>query len=167
MRQPGSCALALCDGDALSQRSGLKLHTSHYTLHTSHLHFTLHTSSHLISSELSSPHLSSSRLISSHLISSHMSSKFFSTAQLEHCSTLLISSKLLSIHLSSSACHKAFTATEKSLAHKNHCKENLDAATTMRSADTDLRNTEELRATASEIAAPQPDLDAKAEKRRF
>ena len=96
-----------------------------------------------------------------------MSSKFFSTAQLEHCSTLLISSKLLSIHLSSSACHKAFTAREKSLAHKNHCKENLDAATTMRSADTDLRNTEELRATASEIAAPQPDLDAKAKKRRF
>ena len=34
---------------------------------------------------------------------------------------------------------------------------NLDAATTMWSADTELRNTIELRATASEIAAPKPD----------
>jgi len=40
----------------------------------------------------------------------------------------------------------------------------LDAATTMRSADTELRNTIKLRATASEIAAPQSDLDAKAKK---
>ena len=39
--------------------------------------------------------------------------------------------------------------------------------TTMRSADTELQNTLELRATVSEIAAPKPDLDAKAEKRRF
>ena len=44
---------------------------------------------------------------------------------------------------------------------------NLDAATTMRSAETELQNTIELRATASEIAAPKPDLDAKAGKRRF
>ena len=35
----------------------------------------------------------------------------------------------------------------------------------MRSADTALRNTIELRATASEIAAPKPDLDAKAKKK--
>ena len=35
---------------------------------------------------------------------------------------------------------------------------------TMRPADTALRNTKELRATASEIAAPKPDLDAKAKK---
>ena len=35
------------------------------------------------------------------------------------------------------------------------------------SADTALRNTMKLRATASEIAAPKPDLDAKAKKRRF
>ena len=39
--------------------------------------------------------------------------------------------------------------------------------TTMRSADTELQTTIELRATVSEIAAPKPDLDAKAEKRRF
>ena len=44
---------------------------------------------------------------------------------------------------------------------------NLDAATTMQSAETELQNTKEPRATASEIAAPKPDLDAKAEKRRF
>ena len=37
----------------------------------------------------------------------------------------------------------------------------------MRSADTELQSTIELRATVSEIAPPKPDLDAKAEKRRF
>ena len=37
----------------------------------------------------------------------------------------------------------------------------------MRSAETELQNTIELRATASETAAPKPDLDAKAAKRRF
>ena len=81
VRQSGSCARALCDGDALLQ-SGLEtphstLHTSHCTLQTSHFAFTLHTphfiSSHLISSELFSPHLSSSHLISSLLIC-HLSS---------------------------------------------------------------------------------------------
>ena len=35
----------------------------------------------------------------------------------------------------------------------------------MRSAETELQNTIELRATASAIAAPKPDLDAKAEKK--
>jgi len=35
----------------------------------------------------------------------------------------------------------------------------------MRSAETELQNTKELRATASEIAAPKPDPDAKAEKK--
>ena len=38
---------------------------------------------------------------------------------------------------------------------------------TMRSAETELQNTIELRATASEIVAPKPDLDARAKKRRF
>ena len=48
-----------------------------------------------------------------------------------------------------------------------HQASNLDAAITMRSAETELQNTIELRATVSEIAAPKPDLDAKAEKRQF
>ena len=46
-------------------------------------------------------------------------------------------------------------------------RSNLDAAITMRSAKTELQNTIELRATGSEIAAPKPDLNAKAKKRRF
>ena len=47
-------------------------------------------------------------------------------------------------------------------------RSNLDAAITMRSAETELQNTIELRATASEIVAPKPDdLDARAKKRRF
>ena len=44
---------------------------------------------------------------------------------------------------------------------------NPDAAITMRSAETQLQNTIELRATASEIVAPKPDLDARAEKVEF
>ena len=106
------------------------LETPHSTLHSSHCHsshftlrtYTSHSTLHLFSSELFSPHLSSSHLISSHLfLICHLSS----TAQPEHCSTFLISSKLLSTHLSSSACHKAFAARDKSLAHKNECAEKL------------------------------------------
>ena len=44
-------------------------------------------------------------------------------------------------------------------------RSNLDAAITMRSAKTELQNTIELRATGSEIAAPKPDLDARAKKK--
>ena len=46
-------------------------------------------------------------------------------------------------------------------------RSNLDTAITMRSAETELQNTKELRATASEIAAPKPDLDAKRKKDNF
>ena len=53
------------------------------------------------------------------------------------------------------------------ITHAAAAPSNLDAAITMRSAETELQNTIELRATASEIAAPKPDLDAKATKRRF
>ena len=44
---------------------------------------------------------------------------------------------------------------------------NLDAAIPLRSANTALQNTIELRATATQSAAPKPNLDDKAEKRRF
>ena len=44
---------------------------------------------------------------------------------------------------------------------------NLDAAIPLRSAETELQNTIELRTTVTQIAAPKPDLDAQAEKRRF
>ena len=61
-----------------------------------------------------------------------------------------------------------FSCTEdNSITHAAAAPSNLDAATTMRSAATELQNTIELRATASETAAPKPDLDAKAAKRRF
>ena len=58
-------------------------------------------------------------------------------------------------------------AKDKSITHAVAAPSNLDAAITMRSAETELQNTIELRATASEIAAPKPDLDARAKKRRF
>ena len=49
-------------------------------------------------------------------------------------------------------------AKDNSITHAAAAPSNLDAATTMRSAETELQNTIELRATASEIAAPKPDL---------
>ena len=59
-------------------------------------------------------------------------------------------------------------AKDNSITHAATARSNLDAAITMRSAETELQNTIELRATASEIVAPKPDdLDARAKKRRF
>ena len=59
-------------------------------------------------------------------------------------------------------------AKDNSITHAAAAPSNLDAATTtMRSAETELQSTIELRATVSKIAASKPDLDAKAEKRRF
>ena len=56
-------------------------------------------------------------------------------------------------------------AKDNSITHAAAAPSNLDAAITMRSAETELQNTIELRATGSEIAAPKPDLDAKAKKK--
>ena len=58
-------------------------------------------------------------------------------------------------------------AKDNSITHAAAAPSNLDAAITMRFAKAKLQNTTELRATASEIAAPKPDLDAKARKIRF
>ena len=60
-------------------------------------------------------------------------------------------------------------AKDNSITNAATARSNLDPAITMRSAETELQNTIELRATASEIVAPKPDpdLDAKAEKSIF
>ena len=58
-------------------------------------------------------------------------------------------------------------AKDNSMTNAATARSNLEAAITMRSAETELQNTIELRATASEIVAPKPDLDARAKKRRF
>ena len=58
-------------------------------------------------------------------------------------------------------------AKDNGITNAATARSNLDAAITMRSPKTELQNTIELRATASEIAAPKPDLDARAEKKRF
>ena len=62
---------------------------------------------------------------------------------------------------------RSSAAKYKSITYAAAASSNLDAAIPMRSAETQLQNTIELRATASETAAPKPDLDAKAKKRRF
>ena len=58
-------------------------------------------------------------------------------------------------------------AQDNSITNAATARSNLDTAITMRSAETELQNTIELRTTASEIAAPKPDLDARTKKRRF
>ena len=58
-------------------------------------------------------------------------------------------------------------AKDNSITHAAAAPSNLDAATTMRSAETELQNTKELCATASETVAPKPDFDAKAKQKRF
>ena len=58
-------------------------------------------------------------------------------------------------------------AKDKSMTNAATARSNLDTATTMRPAESELQNTIELRATASQIVAPKPDLDARAKKRRF
>jgi len=57
-------------------------------------------------------------------------------------------------------------AKDNSITHAAAAPSNLDAASTMRSPDTELQNTIELRAMACEIAAPKPDLGTKAKKRK-
>ena len=49
-------------------------------------------------------------------------------------------------------------AKDNSIAHAAAAPSNLDAAITMRSAETELQNTIELRATGSEIVAPKPEV---------
>ena len=48
-------------------------------------------------------------------------------------------------------------AKDNSITNAATARSNLDAAITMRSAETELQNTIEIRATASEIVAPKPD----------
>ena len=58
-------------------------------------------------------------------------------------------------------------AKDNSITNAATARSSLNTAITMRSAETELQNTTELRTTTSEIVAPKPDLDARAKKRRF
>ena len=77
--------------------------------------------------------------------------------------------KLLPKHHSQlSCCHynAIYDSQLESITHAPAAA-NLDAAIPLRSAEAELQNTIELRTTVTQIAAPKPDLDAQAEKRRF
>ena len=56
---------------------------------------------------------------------------------------------------------RCLAAKDNGITHAAAAPSNLDAAITTRFAQTELQDTIEPRATASEIAAPKPDLDAK------
>ena len=56
--------------------------------------------------------------------------------------------------------------TINSITHAAAARSNLDAAITMRSAETELQDTIELRAAASEIAAPKPDGSRRQSKKK-
>ena len=100
------------------------LHTALFTLQTSHFALTLHTYTSHSTLHLISSHLGPSPLISAVLIPSH------------HFSFLLIcrlrSSQLFSFHLSTAAHQKAFTVTEKPVAHKSGCAQKACAHRRMR-----------------------------------
>ena len=57
-------------------------------------------------------------------------------------------------------------AKDNSITNAATARSNFDAAIAIGSAETELQNTIEVRATASEIVAPQPDLDAREQKKR-
>ena len=57
-------------------------------------------------------------------------------------------------------------AKDNSMTNAATARSNLDAAITMRSAETELQNTIELRATASEIVAPKPDGSRRQSEKR-
>ena len=67
----------------------------------------------------------------------------------------------------SNTIYESPAAKDNRITNAATARSNLDAVITMRSAETELQNTIELRAAASEIVAPKPDLDARAKKRRF
>ena len=58
-------------------------------------------------------------------------------------------------------------AKDNSITHAAAAASNLEAATPMRSAETELQITIELSATASEIAAPKTGSRRQSKKRRF
>ena len=61
---------------------------------------------------------------------------------------------------------RSSAAKDNSITHAAAAPSNLDAATTMRSAETELQNILKRRATVSEIAAPKPDLDASQSRKK-
>ena len=60
---------------------------------------------------------------------------------------------------------RSSAAKNNSITHAAAAPSNLDAATTMRSAENELQNTIELRAMASEIAAPKPGSRRQSDKK--
>ena len=60
---------------------------------------------------------------------------------------------------------RSLAAEDNSITNAATARSNLDAATTMRSAETELQNAIELRTTASEIVAPKPDSRRQSEKK--
>jgi len=58
-------------------------------------------------------------------------------------------------------------AKNNSIPQTGAAARNFHAAIPLRSAETALQNTIEVRTRATQTAAPKPDLDAQAEERRF
>ena len=102
--------------------SHFTLRSSHLALHTSHMHFTLHTSSHLKSCELFSHHLTSSQLFSSRPISSHMSFKQVLLNRFHLVQALINLSHLPEVLLNSSQlfCAPERSYCQRSLLHKKN-----------------------------------------------
>ena len=155
-----------------------KLHTPHFTLHTSHFsllpshskphtsHFTLHTALFALQTETSHSTLHTSTHHTFHfpLLPSHFTlhTALF-TPHTSHCSKPTFNKKTLVPKWRKSA-NKSIRKTLR-MQPKQEATLTQPFQCDLRRLK--LRNTIELRAMASEIVAPKPDLDARAKKRRF
>ena len=170
-----------------------KLHTPHFTLHTPHFslltasstlqtsHFTLHTALFALRTPnlhftLHTPHFT---LLTSHcfLHTSHFT--LHSLRPTLHTTLNLRATKKTLAPKWRKSANKCISrpscrlqddlrdpaAKVNRITNAATARSNLDAAITLRSAEIELQNIIELRATASEIIAPKPDLDARAKKK--
>ena len=142
-----------------SSHSKLKVHTPHFTLHTPHFtllnsHCFLHTSHFTLHSLRPTLHTA---------LNLHGTKNTNATKWRKICWQITVAAFMQPLHYDL----RSRAAKDNSITNAATARSNLDAAITMWSAETELQNTIELRATASEIVAPKPDLDARAKKRRF
>ena len=131
VRQPGPCVLCanllrgccprtwpVRDPGAMQRQANtfFTLRTALFTLRTSHLHFTLHASSHLKSCELFSTHLTSPHLISSHMSSRQVLLNCFhpirALINLAHLLKVFLNSSQLFCRQESSYCQREVSCTK-------------------------------------------------------
>ena len=189
VRQPSPCVRALCETGVVLHMSHLKLHvtlhtwqSSHFTLHPSQStlhtsHFTLHSPQSTLHNIRLFPGIQNLQKVCPSITLEHKAyTKHFPVLL---CTTKLAESTIPKLRksadkaLSQPRCNHSNTICDVQLQRtivlrmqpQHRATLTQPLVTTMRSADTELQNTLELRATVSEIAAPKPDLSTPKQKK--